>query len=363
MENTYCILLFLGVQSWCIHITIFECLPNGIGGGLEENEMNNIFKKIKDESGQALVIVALSTVVLFGATALSVDLGMAYNAKAELQAAADAAALAGAQDLPNANVAKQSAENYAGFNNVEAENVTAVSPYAGNSKLIEVTCTREVEYYFAKFLGFDSKVIVARAVATKEASWIGDALPFINLDDDYSNPVNNSKIVLWEKTGFSGDDEKLWPRDADIDAEYKIYNTGGVYSSVLLDSTSDHGWDGFALKSGIDNNDQKEITALANQFKVGDAVYVLSLKPSIIIKSNTDKTSYTNKQIIPVANLVLLKCTFEKYDFGANDGTHGIYLNYTGISYDFAKFVNDPDGEGFIPSLSSGGKAIIKLVE
>lgn len=91
--------------------------------------MKNIFGKFKDESGQALVIVALSLVVLLGATALSVDLGMAYNAKAKLQAAADAAALAGAQDLPDAAAAILTAEEYAGLNGVvDIEDVVAVTP-------------------------------------------------------------------------------------------------------------------------------------------------------------------------------------------------------------------------------------------
>ncbi len=315
--------------------------------------MNNIFKKIKDESGQALVIVALSTVVLFGATALSVDLGMAYNAKAELQAAADAAALAGAQDLPNSNVAKKSAENYAGFNNVEAENVTAVSPYAGNSKLIEVTCTREITYYFAKFLGFDSKVIVARAVAIKEASWAGDALPFMNLDDTVTTA--GQSLVLWEKTTSSGDDEKLWPRDADIDAEYKIYNNDGVYTSILLDSVDDHGWDGFALKSGIDNNDKKEMEPLIKQY-IGKSIYVLSLMPEYIPASVT--TNYNNKQIIPINHIVLLKCTVVKYDFGANDGTHGITLTYSGTSYTYDQIIADE-----VPDISADGAPRVKLVE
>ena len=62
--------------------------------------MKKLLNKFREERGQAMVIVALSLVVLLGATALSVDVGMQFNTKAKLQAAADAAALAGAQDLP-----------------------------------------------------------------------------------------------------------------------------------------------------------------------------------------------------------------------------------------------------------------------
>ena len=55
--------------------------------------MKKLLNKFREERGQAMVIVALSLVVLLGATALSVDVGMQFNAKSKLQAAADAAAL------------------------------------------------------------------------------------------------------------------------------------------------------------------------------------------------------------------------------------------------------------------------------
>ena len=52
-------------------------------------------------------MVALLLGVLLGFAALVVDVGMMYTEKAKLQNAADAAALAGAQNLPNATTAKK----------------------------------------------------------------------------------------------------------------------------------------------------------------------------------------------------------------------------------------------------------------
>ncbi len=51
------------------------------------------------ERGQALPIVALSGMVLIGATALAVDLSLQTSAKRQIQNVADTAALAGARDL------------------------------------------------------------------------------------------------------------------------------------------------------------------------------------------------------------------------------------------------------------------------
>ena len=50
-------------------------------------------------------VVALALVALLGIAAFSIDVGYAYYAKRQLQSATDAAALAGAQDLPNGTTA------------------------------------------------------------------------------------------------------------------------------------------------------------------------------------------------------------------------------------------------------------------
>lgn len=53
------------------------------------------------ERGQSLLLMAGLLVVLLGMAAFVIDLGNAYFSSRQLQAATDAAALAGAEDLPN----------------------------------------------------------------------------------------------------------------------------------------------------------------------------------------------------------------------------------------------------------------------
>jgi hypothetical protein len=332
MEISCCNLLFLGVQSWCIHVSFFGCLAGRVGGELEGNEMNKFFGKIKDESGQALVIVALSVVVLFGATAMSVDLGMAYNAKAELQAAADAAALAGAQDLPNATVAKQAAENYAGFNEVKVENVVAVTPYAGNTRQIEVTCTQEFEYFFAKILGFDSKVIVARAVAERRLVWGGETLPFMNIDDPYDNPADPT-IVLWEKTQ-TGDYEQLLNRNNHPEYEF-TYDGDKKNSSAINCMLNGLGDLAIDIRNGLNASIDSEVEELCTLWQANESgfIYILSLKtiptdPLNYINANTIKEGgKVTGASIPLDEIVLLKCSITDFilsPVSAND--RGIYL-------------------------------------
>jgi Flp pilus assembly protein TadG len=70
-------------------------------------------RKARGERGQILAVVALALVALLGIAAFSIDVGYAYYAKRQLQSATDAAALAGAQDLPNATNAVATATTYA----------------------------------------------------------------------------------------------------------------------------------------------------------------------------------------------------------------------------------------------------------
>ena len=54
-----------------------------------------------EQRGQSLVLVVISLTVLLGMAALVLDLGLGWYAKRQLQASVDAAALAGAQELPS----------------------------------------------------------------------------------------------------------------------------------------------------------------------------------------------------------------------------------------------------------------------
>jgi hypothetical protein len=59
----------------------------------------NAGEEVRDQDGQVLVLVALFIVVLLGFAALVIDIGGAYAAERHYRSVADAAALAGAQDL------------------------------------------------------------------------------------------------------------------------------------------------------------------------------------------------------------------------------------------------------------------------
>ena len=99
--------------------------------------------------------------------AFAVDFGLAYNSKAELQNTADAAALAGAQKLPNSSDAISTAKDYAALNGVPTSETSVTIPYDGSPEKLEVVCSETVNCLFAQVFGISENTISARAVAQK----------------------------------------------------------------------------------------------------------------------------------------------------------------------------------------------------
>jgi hypothetical protein len=130
--------------------------------------------KRKNEAGQALVFAAVGLVVLMGFAGLGIDMGMLRYQKRLQQTAADAGALAGANNLGKGGVTAgaQNASSLNGFTNgannatVTVNNPPASGPHAGNANYVEVLVTDVQPTYFMKILGINSQTITARAVGT-----------------------------------------------------------------------------------------------------------------------------------------------------------------------------------------------------
>jgi Flp pilus assembly protein TadG len=91
-----------------------------------------ILRRVRQRNGQVVPLVAMCMVVFFGFAALVFDLGRAFVAQKQLQAAVNAAALVAGQTLPNATNANIAAAAYGGGvgekNAVRGYGVTAGSP-------------------------------------------------------------------------------------------------------------------------------------------------------------------------------------------------------------------------------------------
>jgi hypothetical protein len=179
--------------------------------------------KGKGQRGAVLVIVAAGLVTLLGATALAVDVGFFYLVKNQLQNAADAAVLAGAQGLlidpgnyRDDGVAKQWAIKYAGLNQAAGKPV-ALSPSEitfcsdgrlsdcstnpfGIRSVIRVAMTRSVPTLFGGVLGISQVSIqVTAAAAAVETSGgtgapSGGWRPFA-IPDQFANAESGTRVI------------------------------------------------------------------------------------------------------------------------------------------------------------------------
>jgi Flp pilus assembly protein TadG len=123
--------------------------------------------RVRDERGQAIVLTVLSLAVLLGMAALVLDVGAWFHQKRHLQATADAAALAGAQMLPdNPGGALAEALSNAGKNGggVAGADVTISSSRATNDT-IGVRAHKSNNGMFSRVLGVVNVNIAATAKA------------------------------------------------------------------------------------------------------------------------------------------------------------------------------------------------------
>lgn len=130
-----------------------------------------------DESGHVLVLTALSMTILLGFTGLAADVGMLFDAKRNLQIAADAAATAGAVDYlyngstTSAQAAGQAATGLNGVTNGSGGATVTVNvppssgPNSGSAGYIEAIVTTPNPTYFMKLFNTSSVNVSARAVA------------------------------------------------------------------------------------------------------------------------------------------------------------------------------------------------------
>ncbi|MDF2534715.1 MAG: hypothetical protein K0R18_872 [Bacillales bacterium] len=130
--------------------------------------MGRFLKLMNEEKGQSTVMIAIIFVVIMGFTSLAVDIGLQKSTKAKLQTVADAAALAGAQLLPNVINASNQAIQLASQNGLSTSNIQVITPNNNEISQLKVICTEQIKYSFATVLGFENSTVSATATAQKK---------------------------------------------------------------------------------------------------------------------------------------------------------------------------------------------------
>ena len=136
-------------------------------------------KLLCNQRGAVLLLAAFVLPALLGFGALAIDIGMLYKTKTELSAAADAAALAGAQELPKKpDQAEVMAKEYASRNGKPADQVTVT--IAADNRSIEVDIKRIVPLYLVRVFVKSSSLVAEKSKAQVSVAasvpWI---VPFV----------------------------------------------------------------------------------------------------------------------------------------------------------------------------------------
>lgn len=124
----------------------------------------NVTQAISNQQGSVIVLVAIGLVVLLGCASLVIDVGLLYTSRSRLVNTADAAALAGAQELPmNPEMAREVAREYVLANGVSEDEL--VIEIGADQQSITVKPRQNVHFLFARVLGFTEQEVHASATA------------------------------------------------------------------------------------------------------------------------------------------------------------------------------------------------------
>lgn len=156
--------------------------------------MRKILKGLyRKEEGQILVFTGLILAALMGFSAIAMDVGMIAIEKSKLQNVADAAALAGAQELPDTGKAKTAAVKYAKENGLVITTDDVITPVDGDNKKIKVVATRTVSHTMARLIDIDETDVSAAAVADKTQSLPSVFTDYAILSESKTDPLDLGK--------------------------------------------------------------------------------------------------------------------------------------------------------------------------
>jgi Flp pilus assembly protein TadG len=151
---------------------------------LRRSGVASLRRRLKQRlSGQTFLLVSVALVVLLGMAALAVDVGDLWTTRRLMQSAADAGAVAGADEVAIGGTstaitaAAKDAASHNGFADggtrpgttntitVAVHNPPTSGPYSANSNAVEVDVSQTQPTYFMKVLGMRSVPVSTTAVA------------------------------------------------------------------------------------------------------------------------------------------------------------------------------------------------------
>jgi hypothetical protein len=276
-----------------------------------------------EESGQAVVLSIVWMVVLLGMAGLVIDVGSWYRSQRNLQQQADAAALAGAQELPkDTATAGVEAQSYAlknGFT-LPLSGITIDGALVPNDS-ITVKVDKAAPTYFTKLFGLDTVSI--RAEATARSDQVGSPRWVAPITVNIKHPLLSgngcpcfgvpTKLPL-DKRGAPGAFGLL-----DLD------NGTGNGSSTLGDWI-DHGYDGYLPLGTYSSNTGAKFDSSGIDDALASRIGTVLLFP--VYDTLNETGTNAGYHIIAWVGFLLT-------DFDVKGGNNGdLYGHFTEITWD-----------------------------
>lgn len=140
------------------------------------------------ERGQALILISLAAIGLFGIVGLAIDSSAKFSDRRHAQNAADTAALAGSlaniQGDPNWELEALNRALENGYDDNHLTNEVEVyacndvgadcGPYAGDQRFVQVVITSKINTTFARVIGINQLQNRVEALAMSEEAYIGE---------------------------------------------------------------------------------------------------------------------------------------------------------------------------------------------
>lgn len=161
-------------------------------------QRKNLYRFLSEQRGNAIILAAFMMLGLLAGAALALDGSTLYITKIKLQKAANAAALSGAQELPN-----QQTEVYAIVQKILKEHNEANSLASTTIQMerkVTVQLKKQVPLPFSRLLGFQNAPIEVKATAEIQSMGKSIGAVPLGIDDSISFEYNREYKLNVEQT-------------------------------------------------------------------------------------------------------------------------------------------------------------------
>lgn len=300
----------------------------------------NHLSAYKSEKGAVTVIVAVTLTALLAVAALTIDVGLLYQERRQLQTAVDAAALAGAQDLGENKGYTQTqatAQQYVIENSqVSPDSIEVTFPSASTIH-VEAETTREL--LFARVGGMQASNVKATATASYGAATaVANLAPFLVPLQFVSTHVGEGNSGVFE----FGENRPMDPfsKTAILDGSEIIYtltfiNTESDATSVTITDPVPDGSvyvQGSADNNGVYDATTKTVTWHITSVAAGDSIAVSftvrAIDPPSSIKNTAQAENGKGKKFNATTSGAAQKGFFWLTDFNSGSGGTPDYVDW-----------------------------------